>query len=64
MVTPKELEKYWKQLSPQYMTEESDDPDDSNTIVEHKLSWRSKSELSLFMCLFSQGHDCKKNKTN
>lgn len=29
------------------MTEESDDPDDSNTIIEHKLPWRSNSECFL-----------------
>ena len=28
------------------MMEESDDQDDSGTIVEHKLLWRSKSMLS------------------
>lgn len=34
----------WKYLSLAYMTEESDDPDNPNGIVEHKLQWRSKSK--------------------
>lgn len=42
-----ELER-WKQLSYLYMTEESDDPDDSNIIVYHKLTWRSESKLINF----------------
>ena len=31
------------------MTEESDDQDNPNTIVEHKLAWRSKSKLQYFL---------------
>ena len=30
-----------------YMTEESDDADDRNTIVLHKLQWRSESKQVL-----------------
>lgn len=26
-----------------YMTEESDDPDDPQKLIEHKLPWRSES---------------------
>ena len=40
--------KRWKQLSYLYMTEESDDPDDSSVIVHHKLPWRSESKLILY----------------
>ena len=36
-----------QQLSYLYMTEESDDPDDVNVIVYHKLPWRSESEFIL-----------------
>jgi len=46
VVTATEREKYWKYLSYMYMTEESDDPDDCNIIVEHKLPWRSDSEFN------------------
>ena len=34
----------WNCLSLAYMTEESDDEDNPNGIVEHKLEWRSKSK--------------------
>lgn len=44
MVTERELISYWRELSFSYMTEESDDPDDQNLIVQHKLPWRSESE--------------------
>lgn len=43
VVTEKEMDKYWKHLSQAYMTEESDDPDDPEKIVQHKLPWRSQS---------------------
>lgn len=36
-----EEEKYWNDLSLEFMTEESDDEDDPNSIIEHKLPWRS-----------------------
>ena len=48
MVKPSEMV-YWKQLTLEYMTEESDDPDDSSLIVEHKLQWRSQSKYC-FTC--------------
>ena len=44
VVKDNELER-WKQLSYLYMTEESDDADDSSVIVCHKLPWRSESKL-------------------
>ena len=47
MVTKNEMEKYWKFLSIAYVTEESDDPDNPNGIVEHKLAWRSESEFHI-----------------
>ena len=31
--------KYWNDLSLEFMTEESDDEDDPNCIIEHKLPW-------------------------
>lgn len=42
-VVVKESEiKYWKDLSLEYMSEESDDPGDLNTLVVHKLLWCSQ----------------------
>lgn len=35
-----------KVLNLMYVTEESDDPENPNGIVEHKLPWRSQSKLS------------------
>ena len=46
MVKPNEL-KHWNQLTLDYMTEESDDPEDDSVIVEHRLQWRSESKLML-----------------
>lgn len=43
-VVKKEEMKYWERLSLAYMTEESDDESDPNSIIEHKLTWRSKGE--------------------
>ena len=43
-MTPNEMEKYWKFLNLGYVTEESDDADNPNGIIEHKLTWRSESE--------------------
>ena len=40
---------HWKQLTLEYLTEESDDPEDDNVIIEHKLQWRSESR-----CCFMQ----------
>lgn len=33
--------KYWNDLSVVFMTEESNDEDDPNCIIEHKLPWHS-----------------------
>ena len=48
-----EAEKYWSKLDLSYMTEESDDPDNPNGIIEHKIPWRSKStsETCLVHCM-------------
>ena len=35
--------KYWKELSVEFMSDESDDEQDSNTFIIHQLSWRSES---------------------
>lgn len=59
-MSEKEFSKYWKYIDVFYMTEESDDPENPNTIVEHKLSWRSRSKLvklslyRIFLLLFMQ----------
>ena len=45
MVTPKERERYWQFLNPTYVTEESDDSENPNGIIEHKLDWRSESKF-------------------
>ena len=45
VVTKGEMEKYWQKLSLLYVTEESDDPDNPNGIIEHKLRWRSQSKF-------------------
>ncbi len=33
--------KYWQHITLAYLTEESDDPDNPNGIIEHKIAWRS-----------------------
>lgn len=47
VVTEREMDMYWKHLSQAYMTEESDDPDICDNIVQHKLPWRSQSKLGI-----------------
>ena len=42
-VTDKEMTLYWQYLSQGYMTEESDDPENPEKIIQHKLTWRSQS---------------------
>ena len=44
MVSETEKQKYWVHLNLNYMTEESDDADNPNGIIEHKLPWRSPSK--------------------
>ena len=41
----REMEKYWQKLSLLYITEESDDPDNPNGIIEHKFHWCSQSKF-------------------
>ncbi len=41
VVTESEM-KYWEKLSTNDMSEESDDPKDPNTLIVHKLPWRSQ----------------------
>ena len=38
---------YWNDLSIDFMSEESDDPDDSNSLIIHKLPWVSESEFKV-----------------
>ena len=51
MVKREEMEKFWHKLSLAYVTEESDDPDNPNGIIEHKLQWCSQSKLLYFMMI-------------
>ena len=37
VVTPVKMERYWQHLNLYYVTEESDDAENPNGIVEHKL---------------------------
>ena len=43
------MEKYWKFLGLGYVTEESDDMDNPNGIIEHKLKWRSDSKATIII---------------
>lgn len=45
MVTKTEMENYWQFLSLACVTEELDDPENPNGIIEHKLTWRSSNKL-------------------
>lgn len=38
-------EKYWKALTIEHMSEESDDTNDNNVIVIHHLPWRSTGTI-------------------
>lgn len=40
----KERNKYWQYLNLNYVTEESDDPENPNEIIEHKIVWHSEYE--------------------
>ena len=44
VTTAAEKDKYWQYLSLAYVTEESDDPDNPNELIKHKLPWRSESK--------------------
>ena len=43
VVLPNEMN-HWKQISVDFMTDESDDSDDPNVLVIHELTWRSRSK--------------------
>ena len=47
VVKKNEIDKYWEHFTLLYMTEKSDDPENPNGIVEHKLLWRSSSKYSI-----------------
>lgn len=38
--------KYWEKLTIDGMSEESDDLSDTNSLIVHKLSWRSQGVLN------------------
>ena len=42
----------WEKISVDDMSEESDDADDTNTLVVHKFPWRSLGITVLLLCLF------------
>ena len=44
MVRPGEM-KYWEDITIDEMSEESDDPEDPNTLIVHKLQWCSQGVL-------------------
>ena len=37
--------KYWKDVTIDFMSEESDDPTNPEVIIVHKLPWRSEGTL-------------------
>ena len=43
---------YWQDLSLDFMSEESDDPNDSNCLIVHKLPWLSESECEQILSFF------------
>ena len=53
MVRPTEM-KYWEKLTVNEMSEESHDPEDPNTLIVHKLPWRSQGVLMKL----ALPHDC------
>ena len=42
----------WMLLTYKYMTEESDDDDNPNSIILHKIEWRSNSKCKLTHFLY------------
>ena len=46
---------YWNDLSIDFMSEESDDPDDSNCLIIHKLPWVSESKFKVEAVLIITG---------
>jgi len=47
---------YWQDRSLHFMSEESDDPNDSNCLIVHKLPWLSESECEHPRTYMSQKH--------
>ena len=47
VVSKNEQKQYWCHLTQAYMTEESDDAEHQNKIIQHRLQWRFDSELKL-----------------
>ena len=45
----KDEQKFMKQLSIEYMSEESDCPNNSNAIIVHPIPWRSESNGYLYI---------------
>lgn len=54
MVVRESETKFWQALSLEYMSEESDDPDDSNSLIVHKLPWCSLGKCR--MCIYAKSH--------
>ena len=52
MILSDEL-RYWDDLSLEFMTEESDDEDDFNCIIEHKLPWRSAGMSIILVTVYN-----------
>ena len=50
--------KYWKQLTVDYMSDESDDPADSYTLVIHPLPWRSERKACIDVAHMSSHSVC------
>lgn len=44
---------YWDDLSLEFMTEESDDEDDFNCIIEHKLPWHSTGMSIILVTVYN-----------
>lgn len=49
-------EEFWSKLSPDYMTEESDDDENPDIIIRRNICWRSKckSYVILLRTLFEE----------
>lgn len=55
-MTEAEKEKYWEDLSILYRTDDSDDSENPNGLVEQKLQWRSPSECVQMLRLLAEYH--------
>lgn len=58
VVQPSEA-KFWEQVKVEFMTEESDDPDDPTVIIEHRISWCSKRKDPLIYRYNLKSHQLK-----